>query len=402
MSHPRREPPSGPPSRPTAGIRLLACVAGWVSLVLLAGCVARPPPPAAPVFYPPPPARPRIQFLRSLGSSADVQKPSGWFERFVLGGDTHRQITRLVRPYGVAFGGGRLYVCDSGARVGAVFDFATQEFRLFGIEGAYRLGLPVNVSIGLGGEKYVTDTRRGQVVVYNAEDRPVRAITREGGMRPCDALVHEGELFVADLKANTVLVLDPRSGKVLREFGGGGSKPGQFVQPTNLAFGPQGHLYVSDTLNARVQKLDRDGRVVKVIGTLGRRLGDMVRPKGIAVDREGRLYVADAATESVQLYGPEGRLLMVLGGPGVGRGEMALPAKVAVSYDGIEHFARDAAPGFTIEYLVFVTNQLGPNKVNVYGFGCYEGAVPGDAERIIVPGRPEGGTKPDGGKRGRE
>jgi len=63
---------------------------------------------------------------------------------------------------------------------------------------------------------------------------------------------------------------------------------------------------------------------------------------------------------------------MVLGGPGQARGDLALPARVALSTDGIAYFAKDAAPGFHIEYLIFVTNQLGPSKVNVYGFGKYE------------------------------
>ncbi len=76
---------------------------------------------------------------------------------------------------------------------------------------------------------------------------------------------------------------------------------------------------MSDTLNARVQKLDRQGHVLQVIGSLGETLGQMVRPKGIAVDRAGRLYVADAATDSVQIFDPDGRLLLMLGGPGAGR-----------------------------------------------------------------------------------
>ena len=387
-----RPRPSEVSRRRPARTRAIA-LGGALCLVALSGCTRPARQPPAPVFYPPPPAPPRVQFLRSLRSSDDIRREPSAFERLVLGSAGSHLVEELVRPYGLAFWHDKLYVCDSGARRGVVLDFARRQFRTFGTAGAYRLGLPVNVSLGPRGEKYVTDTARGQVVVYDASDRPVRAITREGGMRPCDALLHEGELFVADLKTNTVLVLDPGRGQVLRELGGSGSKPGQFFQPTNLAFGPSGHLFVSDTLNARVQKLDRQGKVVQVIGSRGRRLGEMVRPKGIAVDREGRLYVADSATDSVQLFDAEGRLLLLIGGPGAGRGCLSLPAKVALSYDGIEHFAAQAAAGFEIEYLILVSSQLGPSKVSIYGFGRWTGARPPGAEgveRIELPAAPRG------------
>ena len=365
-------------------------------LAILAGCSRPPARPAAPDFYPPLPEKPRVQFLCALNSSEDVRPQPGGFARFVLGASGKREVDYLVRPYGMALWEGKLYVCDSGARRGDVFDFKGKDFRTFGEEGPFRLGLPVNVSVGPEGEKYVTDTLRGQVLVLDRDDRPARSFVREDEMKPCDAVRYGGELFVADLKTNTILVLDAASGKLLRQFGRAGSEPGEFYQPTNLAFGPEGHLFVSDTLNARVQELDRDGKVVRVIGSRGRALGQMVRPKGIAVDRAGRLYVCDAATESVQLFDPEGRLLMIVGRPGSGRGGLSLPAKVALSYDGVEYFAKHAALGFHVEYLIFVSSQLGPSKINVYAFGTYSGAPrPGEGglERVILPSTPAPGPK---------
>lgn len=347
-----------------------------LALLLAAGCATPRPAPLPPVFYPPAPEAPRVQFLCSLNSSANVAPPPSAFARFLLGDDRLRNATQLVRPYGLALWQHRLYVCDSGSRQGVVFDFALRECRTFGLEGLFRFGQPINVSVGPGGEKYVTDTVRGQVLVFDRDDQPARALGRPNEMKPCDALWHDGQLYVADLKSNSILVLDPQSGRVLRQIGRAGSGPGQFAQPTNLAFGPDGCLYVSDTLNARVQVLDRSGQVVRVVGTLGRAPGQMVRPKGIAVDRQGRLYVCDAAAEVVQVFDTEGRLLMFLGGPGPGRGALALPAKVAISYTGIEHFAGHAAPGFQIEYLLFVGNQLGPDKINVYAFGAASGRAP--------------------------
>jgi sugar lactone lactonase YvrE len=366
-----------------AGARLLAGAAGAVAgfLLGLGGCGSPPQaPPPAPVFYPPLPERPRIQFLRTLSSPADVLPKPSFFAQLVLGPEAQSQAGQVNRPYGAAWREGKLYVCDSGARRCAVFDFAGRAFRTFGDKGPHRLGLPINISLGAQGEKYVADTGLGAVLVFDSTDQAVRSISLPEGMKPCDALWYDGTLYVADLKSDAILVFDPESGRLLGRLGKGGDKPGEFGQPTNLAFGPDGSLYVSDTFNARVQKLDREGRVLQVIGSRGDAVGEMVLPKGIAVDRAGRLYVADAATDSVQIFDSTGHLLLMLGGPGEGPGDLDLPAKVALSYDGIAHFASYAAPEFDVECLIFVTSQLGPAKVSVYGLGTYRGRVPTETQ----------------------
>ena len=86
------------------------------------------------------------------------------------------------------------------------------------------------------------------------------------------------------------------------------------------------------------------------------------------MDREYRLYAVDAAYSVVQIFNAEGQLLLILGGAGDGPGDMYLPAQVTIDYDNMELFADQVAPGYEVEYLILVTNQYGPNKINVYGF----------------------------------
>ena len=45
-------------------------------------------------------------------------------------------------------------------------------------------------------------------------------------------------------------------GKFLRGIGGEGTEPGQFHLPHGLALDTLGCLYVSDTMNSRIQKFD--------------------------------------------------------------------------------------------------------------------------------------------------
>lgn len=364
-----------------AGIAALAASFAW-----LPGCQPAPQPaPLGAVFYPPLPQRPRMQFLRSLTRAEDIEPAAGGFASFIVDRDDQnpqeKMASLLVRPYGLAMWEGKLYVCDTGGRKGVIFDLVERKFRTFGQTGPHAFQAPINISIAPGGMKYATDTKAGKVLVFDRDDQVIRVFTGPDGMQPCDAVLHEGELFVSDLKSSSVLVLDPLNGRLLRQIGKRGSGPGQMVWPTNLAFGPGGDLYVCDTLNARVQVFDLQGKLVRSFGSSGLELGKMVRPKGIAVDRDGRLYVADAATDSVQIFDPEGRLLLMLGGAGNNPGDMQLPAKVAISYEGIEYFQENASKDFEIEYLVLVTNQLGPHKVSVYGFGAYRGTVPEEAQK---------------------
>jgi len=74
------------------------------------------------------------------------------------------------------------------------------------------------------------------------------------------------------------------------------------------------------------------------------------------------------------MFNSEGQPLMHFGRTGTGDGDLYLPAQVMVDYDSIELFRKYIAPNFRVEYLVFVTNQLGDNKVSVFAFGQLENA----------------------------
>jgi DNA-binding beta-propeller fold protein YncE len=118
----------------------------------------------------------------------------------------------------------------------------------------------------------------------------------------------------------------------------------------------------------KVKVFSADGRFIRSAGGYGSYAGQLMRPKGIAVDSVSNLYVVDAAFENVQIFNSLGNVLMFFGGPYKTHGDMWLPADVTISYTGLEYFNRFVDPRFSLEYLIFVTNQYGPDKLNVYGF----------------------------------
>lgn len=65
-----------------------------------------------------------------------------------------------------------------------------------------------------------------------------------------------GDLFVADTPQSVIEEFGP-SGTLLGRWGFPGSYPGQFHQPSGIAFGRTGTIYVADISNHRIQKLER-------------------------------------------------------------------------------------------------------------------------------------------------
>ena len=82
--------------------------------------------------------------------------------------------------------------------------------------------------------------------------------------------------------------------------------------------------------------------------------------------------MVDSAFEIVQIFDIEtGIPLMPFGKFGSLEGGTWLPAGVHVDYDNVDYFSSYVDPNFRPEYLIYVTNQSGPFKINVYAFGEY-------------------------------
>ncbi|NOQ97746.1 MAG: hypothetical protein GQ561_06240, partial [Calditrichae bacterium] len=78
--------------------------------------------------------------------------------------------------------------------------------------------------------------------------------------------------------------------------------------------------------------------------------------------------VVDAAFENVQIFDDTGQLRMFFGGHGESPGYMWLPAGIHLDESNLDYFNKYVYEGFELEYLIFLTNQYGPAKLNVYGF----------------------------------
>lgn len=321
-------------------------------------------------FFPSAPDEPRIQFLTAFDSSAAVGRSRKFMD--FIAGEPPRQ-PPLVKPYGLAVHDGKVFVCDTVAYVIQVFDFKNRQASVFAPKGEGKFQLPINLTIDpANGTRYVADSGREQVLIYDALGSFQSAIGKKDEMRPTDVAVGTNRLYITDLKHHAVRVYDKAGQNFLFTIPAdpaATNDPGRLFQPANLALDDQGHLFVSDIGGNRVQIYDLDGKFIRSIGRQGVAPGLFARPKGIAADRDGHVYVVDAATQVVQIFDLEGRLLLFFGLAGATtQGEVVLPAAVEVDYDNIGLFQKFVAPGYQCDYLIFVTSQFGGQKVSVYGF----------------------------------
>jgi len=375
---------------------IIALVLAAVTITM-AGCAA-PQPKTEDVFFPAPPSLPRYQYLAAFTGTRDVEEQSA-FKVFVAG---EAPKVGVDKPYGVAVYDGKIYVCDTNATV-VVFDFKNKTFEpLAGAVGQGKLIQPVNISLDKEGNKYVTDLGRGQVVIFDKNDAYVRAVGLPKIWRPVDAVPYEDRLYVSDAQNKEIVVFDMQNFEIVKKIGRTEEEK-ITVLPADLAFDNDGYLYVSDSLRFQVLKFDRDGHFISAVGKLGDSVGTFARPRGIAVDKEKRLYVVDAAFNNIQVFDKDGRTLTFFGGPGPQKGNLVLPAQVTIDYDNLSYFEKYISPNFAAEYLLVVTSQFGPSRVNVFAFGKQKGTkYPTEEEEIekvrkavqkFIQTNPEAGQK---------
>jgi DNA-binding beta-propeller fold protein YncE len=320
-----------------------------------------------PIFYPPQPSETRLQFLTTISDSRLAMPPKGKFSSFVFGKDDRKPIL-INKPYGVAIHDGRLYVCD--IRAGLLcLDLKNRSTSIVGREEPGKLAKPVNLFVHADGTLYVADIQRRQILVYAADHTFQAAFGKPGEFKPADVLRRGDRLYVADMEANQILILDARTGEIRKRIGKGGAKSGELFFPANITTDADGNLYVSETGNFRISIFTPDGKFIKSIGQLGTAVGSFARNKGLALDRDRNLYVTDAAFENIQVFNEKGKLLLFFLGPGSGPGDINLPADIWIDYDNLDYFRVFADPSFELKYLLFVSSQFGVNKINVYGFG---------------------------------
>jgi sugar lactone lactonase YvrE len=171
------------------------------------------------------------------------------------------------------------------------------------------------VAVDTRGLVYLFHRGKQPIVCFSATGKFVRAwgddlIAKPHGLR----IDRDENIWATDTGHHLVLKFNP-SGKLLLALGKADS-PGtgtdQFDRPTDVAFGPEGEIYVADGYgNSRVMQFDAKGKFVSQWGKRGEGHGEFNVPHAILVDAKGRVLVGDRENHRIQVFDGAGKLLEI-------------------------------------------------------------------------------------------
>jgi len=295
------------------------------------------------LMWPEPPLKTRIKFLGNLASEHDLRIGRTWKEdvvQFLAGGPP--PFAQLANPVGIALSADaqRVYVTDLPQAKVFIFDLASKELRSWSREET-KLSGPMGIALDADENVYIVDSYENAVRVFDRQGKPLRTFGHPSFHRVTQVAVDQkrGRLYVSDtahqnVSDHRIKVFD-LTGEFIKDLGNGkGDLEGHLLFPTYLSLDDKGQLYVSDTMNGRVQVFDPEsGKVVAVYGERGTAFGQFERPKGVAVDSFGNVYVVDSAWANVQIFNAKGQVLLFFGGRGRYPGLMNNPTAIAIDKD---------------------------------------------------------------------
>jgi uncharacterized protein (TIGR03437 family) len=214
-----------------------------------------------------------------------------------------------------------------------------------GPAAAAQLNAAAGVAVDSQGTLYIADTLNQRLrAVVNLTISTVTGTGVPGfageNVSPAGAQVNNpggavvdpiGRIYLADTGNSRVRRIDPGgnistvagNGNAAYYGDGGPARLAGINMPEGLALDSGGSLYLADTLDNAVRKVGQDGTIVTVAGTgTAAFSGDggpavkaaLNHPQGVAVDSAGNVYIADTGNNRVRKVDPQGSISTLIAG----------------------------------------------------------------------------------------
>lgn len=226
---------------------------------------------------------------------------------------------------------GEIYLFHRGPRPILCVDAAGKLLRAWGDD---EIGTPHGLRVDRQDNVWITDIGRHRVLKFDSTGKLLLALgTGKAGTandefdRPTDiAFAPNGDLFISDGYGNSRVMKFTSTGQLIKSWGTKGTKPSEFNVPHAIVMDSKGRLLLGDRENKRIQLFDADGKFLEQWPGFA--------PYGIAINGDGQVFVADALANQILRLDASGKVQQRWGQKGAAPGEFDTPHMMAFDQAG--------------------------------------------------------------------
>jgi sugar lactone lactonase YvrE len=254
----------------------------------------------------------------------------------------------LYNPQAVAIdNAGRMFVADTANNVirainpttGVITTVAGTGVSGFSGDGgpatAAKLASPYGVSVDNAGHLFIADTQNQRVrrvdlatgIITTVAGNGIYAFSGDGGAATAASLYYpwsvavdsSGNLYIADQSNSRIRKVTASSGIITTVAGssssgfagdGGPATSASLAGPQGVVLDQSGHLFIVDTSNRRVRKVDLATGIITTVAGGGYYVGAgrpaiytrLEYPRGLVIDSAGNLFISDFRDETIFGY----------------------------------------------------------------------------------------------------
>ena len=292
-------------------------------------------------------------------SAATIETVAGTGTGGYSGDGAAATAAQISSPYGVvADAAGNLYIADSSNHRIRKVDAVTENISTVAGGGAAlgdggaatsaQINEPYGAALDAAGNLYIADTSNHRIRKVDASTGNISTVAgtgaagygEDGGAAAAAqlnfpynvALDGPGNLYIADVSNDRIRKVDASTGNIETVAGtgisgysgdGGAATAAQLNSPRSVGVDAAGNLYIADSDNHRIRKVDAStGNISTVVGTGAQSYGgdgaaaaaaQINNPFSVAVDGSGNLYIADSGNHRIRKVDTAGVITTVAG-----------------------------------------------------------------------------------------
>jgi len=287
-----------------------------------------------------------------LGGKGELLRPINYCFNFKWGSEGSAN-GQFLRPHDVNFDSkGNVYVSDRDRNDIQKFTPNGTFLMKWGSEGnnAGQFNVPYSIEVDPFDNIYVVDRGNDRIQKFDENGKFVKQWDRPENINgtdqefasPEDMLINQktGVIYITDTGNERVVKLDRDFSYILQwgsVDGKTSSERANFNHPHGIDVDSKGDVYVNELENPRIQKFDENGKFVKQWGSEGKGKGEFTPLlEHLEVDsKQDRIFMVDGALNPrIQVFDTNGNFTTTFGTSGNGDGQFSKPEHVNIDSSG--------------------------------------------------------------------